>query len=163
KAVHIHEQGGPDVLRYEDVPLPEPGTREVLVRVHAAGVNPVDWKIREGHFGKIALPAVMGSVFSGEIEALGPDVKEFRVGQAVFGSVPDESRSYAEHALAPVTQIVEKPTGLDHVQAAALPVPALTAWQALFDTAKLQAGQKILIHGAAGGVGGLAVQFAKSK
>ena len=163
KAVNIHEMGGPDVLRFEDVPRPEPGRHEVLVRVHAAGVNPVDWKIREGQFGKIPLPAIMGIDFSGEIEALGPDVTEFRVGEAVLGSVSDESGSYAEYALAPVSQIVEKPKGLDYIQAAALPVPAMTAWQALFDNAKLQAGQKILIHAAAGGVGSFAVQFAKWK
>src|SRR3954470_9163656 len=109
KAIQIQEMGGPDVLHFEDVPRPEPGTKEVLVRVHAAGVNPVDWKIREGHLGKIALPAIMGTDFSGEIEALGPEVAEFRVGEAVFGSVADESGSYAEYALAPVSQIVEKP------------------------------------------------------
>lgn len=163
KAVHIHEMGGPDVLRYEDVPIPEPGTHEVLVRVHAAGVNPVDWKIREGHLGKIALPAIMGSDFSGEIEALGPEVTEFRVGESVLGSVADESGSYAEFALADVSTIIEKPAGIDHVQAAAIPVPAMTAWQALFDTAELRKGQKVLIHAAAGGVGGFAVQFAKWK
>ena len=163
KAVHIHKLGGPDVLRFEDVPRPEPGAHEVLVRVHAAGVNPADWKIREGLLGKVALPAIMGFDFSGEIEALGPEVTKFRVGEAVFGSVADESGSYAEYALAPVSQIIEKPSALDHIQAAAIPVPAMTAWQALFDTAKLQAGQKVLVHGAAGGVGGFAVQFAKWK
>jgi NADPH:quinone reductase-like Zn-dependent oxidoreductase len=163
KAVHIHEQGGPEVLRFEDVPRPEPGANEVLVKIRAAGVNPVDWKIREGQLGKIALPAIMGIDFSGEIEALGPEVTEFRVGEAVFGSVADESGSYAEYALAPVSQIVEKPKGLDDTQAAALPVPGITAWQALFDQAKLQPGQKILIHGASGSVGSLAVQFAKLK
>src|SRR5215469_3334350 len=145
KAVHIHQQGGPEVLRFEDVPRPEPSAHEVLVRVQAAGVNPVDWKIREGHLGKIALPAIMGTDFSGEIEALGPEVTEFRVGESVFGSVADESGSYAEYALAPASQIIEKPADLDHVRAAGIPVPALTAWQALFDTAKLQAGQKVLI------------------
>src|SRR5436190_1002753 len=163
KAVHIHEQGGLEVLRYEDVPVPEPRTKEVLVRVHAAGVNPVDWKIREGDLGKIALPAIMGTDFSGEIEALGPEVAEFRVGEAVFGSVADESGSYAEYALAPVSQIVEKPAAMDNIQAAATPVPAMTAWQALFDEAKLEAGQKVLIHAVAGGVGSFAVQFAKWK
>lgn len=163
KAVHIHEMGGPEVLRYEDVPRPEPGAHEVLVRIHAAGVNPVDWKIREGQFGKIALPAMMGSDFSGEIEALGPEVTEFRPGEAVFGSVADESGSYAEYGLANVSQIIEKPTALDYIQAAAIPIPCLTAWQALFDTAKLRSGQKVLIHAAAGGVGSFAVQFAKWK
>src|ERR1700754_2181649 len=91
KAVRIHKFGGPDVLQLEDAPRPEPGTHQVLVRVHAAGVNPVDWKIREGKLGKIPLPSIMGSDFSGEIEALGPDVTEFRVGEMVFGSVAEGS------------------------------------------------------------------------
>jgi NADPH:quinone reductase-like Zn-dependent oxidoreductase len=163
KAVHIHELGGPEVLRFEEVPRPEAGAHEVLVRVHAAGVNPVDWKIREGDLGKIALPAIMGSDFSGEVEALGPEVTEFRVGESVFGSVADESGSYAEYALADTSTIIEKPAGLDYIQAAAITIPAMTAWQALFDTAKLQSGQKVLIHAAAGGVGSFAVQFAKWK
>jgi NADPH:quinone reductase-like Zn-dependent oxidoreductase len=163
KAVQIHKFGGPEVLRLDDVPRPEPEANEVLVRVYAAGVNPVDWKIREGKMGKIPLPSIMGSDFSGEVEALGPDVAEFRVGEAVFGSVADASGSYAEYALAPVSQMVEKPPGIEHVQAAAIPVPAMTAWQALFDEAKLRLGQKILIHAAAGGVGSFAVQFAKWK
>src|SRR5438105_50029 len=109
KAVRIHSFGGPEVLRFDDAPRPEPGARQVLVRVLAAGVNPVDWKIREGKFGQIPFPAVIGSDFSGEIEALGPDVAEFRVGEQVFGSVADESGSYAQYALAPVAHIVEKP------------------------------------------------------
>jgi NADPH:quinone reductase-like Zn-dependent oxidoreductase len=163
KAVRIHKFGGPEVLQFEDVPRPEPGTHQVLVRVHAAGVNPVDWKIREGKLGKILLPSIMGSDFSGEIEAIGPDVTEFRVGESVMGSVADESGSYAEFALAPVTHIIEKPKAIDHVRAAAMPVPSMTAWQALFDTANLAAGQKILIHAAAGGVGSFAVQLAKWK
>jgi NADPH:quinone reductase-like Zn-dependent oxidoreductase len=163
KAVRIHSLGGADVLRFEEAPRPEPASQEMLVRVHAAAVNPVDWKIREGLLGRILLPSVMGSDFSGVVEALGPDVTGFRVGEAVFGSVADESGSYAEYALAPVTQVVEKPEALDHLQAAALPVPALTAWQALFDVAELKAGQTVLIHAAAGGVGGFAVQFARWK
>ena len=163
KAVRIHKFGGPEVLQLENVPRPEPGARQVLVRVHAAGVNPVDWKIREGKFDKIPLPTIMGSDFSGEIEALGPDVTEFRVGESVFGIVGNESGGYAQYALAPVSHIVEKPASLDHVQAAAIPVSAMTAWQALFDEAKLRSGQKILIHAASGGVGNFAVQFAKWK
>jgi NADPH:quinone reductase-like Zn-dependent oxidoreductase len=163
KAVRIHSFGGPEVLRFEDAPRPEPRTHQVLVRVHAAGVNPVDWKIREGKLGKIPLPSIMGSDFSAEIEALGPDVTEFRVGEMVFGSVANESGSYAEFALAPISHIVEKPKEIDHVHAAAITVPAMTAWQALFDEAKLSPGQKILIHAASGGVGNFAVQFAKWK
>ncbi|MDB6123431.1 MAG: Bifunctional protein: zinc-containing alcohol dehydrogenase [Pedosphaera sp.] len=163
KAVRIHDFGGPDVLRYEDVPKPEPTPDEILVRVHAAGVNPVDWKIREGHMGKVPLPSVMGSDFSGVVESLGTHVKEFNVGDAVFGVVAEESGGYAEYAVAPVSRVAKKPASLDHVHAAALPTASLTAWQALFDTAELQAGQKVLIHAAAGGVGGFAVQFAKWK
>jgi len=163
KAIRIHKFGGPEVLQLEDVPRPEPGTHQVLVRVHAAGVNPADWKIREGKFGKIPLPSIMGIDFSGEIEALGPDITEFRVGEMVFGSVGDESGSYSQYALAPVSHIVEKPKEISHTQAAAIPVPAMTAWQALFDTANLAAGQKVLIHAATGGVGSFAVQFAKWK
>lgn len=163
KAIQIHKFGGPEVLQLNDVPRPEPGPRQVLVRIHAAGVNPVDWKIREGHLGRMPLPMIMGNDFSGEIEALGPDVTEFRVGEPVFGSVAELSGSYAEYALAQVSEIIEKPQGLEHVAAAAIPVAAMTAWQALFDEAKIRIGQKVLIHAAAGGVGSFAVQFAKWK
>lgn len=163
KAVRIHALGGPDVLRFEDVPKPEPGPGELLVRVQAAGVNPVDWKIREGRLGQVPLPSIMGSDFSGVIESVGADVKGFQTGETVFGGVSDESGSYAEYALAPPTRVAEKPASLDHLRAAALPIAALTAWQALFDKADLKRGQKILIHAAAGGVGSFAVQFAKWK
>jgi NADPH:quinone reductase-like Zn-dependent oxidoreductase len=163
KAVRIHSFGGPEVLRLEEVPRPEPKTDELLIQVHAAGVNPVDWKIREGRFGRIPLPCVMGSDFSGVVEALGPGSGDFHVGQAVLGIVAEESGSYAEYALAPVSQAAEKPTGLNHLKAAALPIAGLTAWQALFDAGGLRGGQKVLIHGAAGGVGSFAVQFARWK
>ena len=163
KAVRIHSFGGPEVLRLEDVPTPEPRDDELLVRVDAAGINPVDWKIREGRLGQIPLPAIMGSDFSGEVEIPGPHVTDFRAGDAVFGVVAEASGSYAEYALAPISQIAQKPPELKHAEAAALPIPSLTAWQALFDTANLQPGQKVLIHAAAGGVGSFAVQFAKWK
>lgn len=163
KAIRIHSFGGPDVLRLEEIPIPEPKPDEVLVRVNAASVNPVDWKIREGHLGKIPLPSIIGSDFSGEVEALGPGVTDYRVGEAVFGVVGDDSGGYTEYALAPISQVTEKPTGLNHLEAAALPIASLTGWQALFDAADLRSGQKVLIHAAAGGVGHLAVQFAKWK
>ena len=162
KAERIHTFGGPDVLQLEEVSRPQPGPSEVLVRVHAAGVNPVDWKIREGHL-RAPLPSVMGSDFSGVVEELGPGVRDFKVGDAVFGEVADESGSYAEYALAPVSQVAKKPAGLDHIHAAALPVASLTAWQALFDSGQLQPAQRVLIHAASGGVGSFAVQFAKWK
>src|SRR5205809_827780 len=119
KAVRIHSFGGPDVLRFEDVPVPKPGTNEMLVRVHAAGVNPVDWKIREGLLGQGPLPQVMGSDFSGVVEALAPDVRDFRIGEAVFGVVAEESGSYGEFTTAPGSRVARKPDALDHVQAAA--------------------------------------------
>jgi NADPH:quinone reductase-like Zn-dependent oxidoreductase len=163
KAVRMQGFGGPEVLAYEDVPRPEPTANELLVRVHAAGVNPVDWKIREGHFGTVPLPALVGSDFSGVVESVGPKVTEFRMGDPVFGTVTDESGSYAEYAISGVSQVARKPASLDDIEAAALPIASLTAWQALFDTADLQAGEKVLIHAAAGGVGSFAVQFAKWK
>jgi len=163
KAIRIHAFGGPEVLRYEEVPKPEPKAGQLLVRVHAAGVNPLDWKIRQGLLGRDPLPQTMGSDFSGVIEARGSGAQELGVGEAVFGTIADESGSYAEYAVTTVAQIARKPDGLDHIQAAALPIASMAPWQALFDKANLQAGQKVLIHAAAGGVGGFAVQFAKWK
>ncbi len=163
KAVMIHEYGGPEVLKYEDVPRPEPQRDEVLVRVHAAGVNPVDWKIREGKVGQGPLPQVMGSDFAGTIEAVGADVKNLRLGMPVFGVVAEESGSYAEYLVAPESRVARKPESLDFQHAAALPTASLTAWQALFDAANLEENETVLIHAAAGGVGGFAVQFAAWK
>jgi NADPH:quinone reductase-like Zn-dependent oxidoreductase len=162
KAVQIHAFGGPEVLKYEEVPRPEPKPEQVLVRVHAAGLNPVDWKIREGYLST-PLPMIMGIDFSGVVEAVGSAVTKYLKGDEVFGQVADESGSYAEYALAIESDITPKPKELSDVAAAALPVAALVPWQALFDTANLAAGQKVLIHGAAGGVGSFAVQFAKWK
>ena len=105
KAVRIHAFGGPEVLRYEEVPRPEPRAHQLLVRVHAAGVNPVDWKIRQGLLGQDPLPQIMGSDFSGVIEARAPDVQEFEVGEAIFGTIADESGSYAEYALTTGPQV----------------------------------------------------------
>jgi len=162
-AVRIHSFGGPDVLKYEEAPKPNPGDKQVLVRVLAAGVNPVDWKIREGHLGSFDFPCTMGEDFSGVIESVGPGVENFQVNDEVFGRVADSSGSYAEFALADAGAIARKPGEIDHIHAAAMPVATLTAWQALFDTGNLQADQTVLIHAAAGGVGGFAVQFAKWK
>lgn len=162
-AAQIHSFGGPEKLQYEKVQTPEPKADEMLVRVHAAGVNPVDWKIREGRMGNLPLPAILGRDFSGTIESVGPNVLDFHVGEDVFGEAAPGSGTYAEFTLAKPSQAARKPQELDHVHAAALPVAALTAWQALFDVAGLHAGQKALIHAASGGVGGFAVQFAKLK
>jgi NADPH:quinone reductase-like Zn-dependent oxidoreductase len=165
KAVRIHEYGAPDVLVYEDAPRPEPGTGEVLVRVHAAALNPVDWKIRAGYVKNwlsYTLPMIPGWDFSGVIDSVGPDAGQWKPGDHVYGR-PDISRNgaYAEYLVVHASEIAAKPRSIDHVHSAALPLAGLTAWQALFDTAALTEGQSVLVHAAAGGVGSLAVQLAK--
>ena len=159
KAVRIHSFGGPEALCFEYVLAPEPAPDEVLVRVHAAGVNPLDWKVREGRLSPLPLPRTLGYDFSGVVEALGPGVTDFFVGQSVFGH-SDFGGAFAELVVAPVSSVAPKAPSVDDIAAAATPLCALTAWQALFAVADLQSGQKILIHGAAGGVGMFAVQLA---
>ncbi len=169
KAVRIHEFGGLDSLRVEDVPTPEPRDGEVLVRIHAAGINPVDWKTCAGEGVASRLedpfPFIPGWDVSGVVEALGDAGADFQTGDAVCGMVRWHwgGGGYAEYVAAPAADLVAKPHTLDHSQAAGLPLAALTAWQALFDTAELQTGQTVLIHAAAGGVGHLAVQLATWK
>src|SRR5690242_51874 len=165
KAVRFHEYGGPEVLKYEDAPRPEPAAGEVLVKVHAAAVNPVDWKVRAGHlkgFLNYQLPLIPGWDLSGVVEATGPGVTAWKKGDAVY-SRPDISRNgaYAEYIAVKGTELAHKPKSLDHTKASAIPLAALTAWQALFDAGGLQAGQRVLIHAAAGGVGHFGVQLAK--
>ncbi|HUL12015.1 MAG TPA: NADP-dependent oxidoreductase [Methylococcaceae bacterium] len=167
KAVRIHAYGGPEVLRYEEVLRPEPGPGEVLIRVHAAGVNPVDWKIREGYLKQMlhhSLPLIPGWDVSGVVAAMGPGAVRLKAGDEVY-SRPDIARdgAYAEYIVVGETEVALKPKTIDHVHAAAIPLAALTAWQSLFDAAGLGAGQKVLIHAAAGGVGSFAVQLAKWK
>jgi NADPH:quinone reductase-like Zn-dependent oxidoreductase len=156
RAVLLSETGGPEVLRIEQLPTPEPADGEVLIRVRAASINPIDWKQRRGISQK-QLPAVLGNDISGTIEQSRAD--GFAEGEDVFGFAP--SGGYAEFAVAPAGAIAKKPPGVSHAQAAALPVSGLTAWQALFDRGGLQSGQTLLVAGAAGGVGHLAVQFGK--
>ncbi|MFZ1155101.1 MAG: NADP-dependent oxidoreductase [Solirubrobacteraceae bacterium] len=155
-AVVIHETGGPDVLRFEETERPEPGDGEVLIRVRAASVNPIDWKNRRGLRPK-QLPAVLGNDVSGTVEL--SRAQGLVEGDEVFGIA--SSGGYAEFAVAPARAIAKKPAGVTHEQAAAIPVAGLTAWQALFDRAGLERGQTALVAGAAGGVGHFAVQFAK--
>lgn len=167
KAVRMHEYGDPRVLVYEEAPRPRVDGLEILVRVEAAGVNPVDWKVREGHLRgrtEYQLPLIPGWDVSGVVEALGPDAKKFKPGDKVY-SRPDITRdgAYAEYIAICETEAALKPRSIDFIQAAGIPLAALTAWQSLIDTAELQAGQKVLIHGAAGGVGGYAVQLARWK
>jgi NADPH:quinone reductase-like Zn-dependent oxidoreductase len=164
RAVRIHRYGGPEVLSYEEAPAPQPAAGEVRVRVHAAGVNPVDWKIREGWLKdrlNHTLPLILGWDISGEVESVGADVTRFKIGDPVF-SRPDISRdgAYAQYIAIRESELAFKPRSLDHVHAAGVPLAALTAWQALFDAARLESGQTVLVHAAAGGVGSFAVQLA---
>jgi NADPH:quinone reductase-like Zn-dependent oxidoreductase len=163
KAVRIHSFGGPDVLKLEDVPKPKPGPHEVLLRVEAAGVNPVDYKIRSGDFKPDGLqfPLTLGRDVSGIVEEIGRDVFGQKIGDEVYTLLDPEHGAYAEYVVTNYQSIVPKPATLDHVHAAAVPLAATTAWQGLFDHGKLKAGERVLIHGAAGGVGHFAVQFAK--
>ncbi|WP_069885219.1 NADP-dependent oxidoreductase [Streptomyces luteocolor] len=166
RAVSPRTWGAPEVLVPVEVDRPEPGLTEILVRVHAAGVNPVDWKTRaEGAFGSWGDTPILGYDVSGVVEEVGPGVTLFRPGDEVFGMprFPEQAGGYAEFVAAPARRFVHKPAGIDHVQAAALPLAALTAWQGLVETAGLRAGQRVLIHAAAGGVGHLAVQIAKAR
>lgn len=165
RAIVVSQWGGPEVLTETELDRPEPSFGEVLVRVHAAGVNPVDWKTRATGvlISWAPLPAVGWDV-SGTVEAVGPGVTLFQPGDEVFGMprFPHQAGAYAEYVTAPARHFTRKPAALDHVQAAALPLASLTAWQALTDTAELRAGQRVLVHAAAGGVGHFAVQIAKA-
>jgi NADPH:quinone reductase-like Zn-dependent oxidoreductase len=162
-AWRVHEFGPPEVMKLERVPRPEPGPREVLVKVEAAGVGPWDGWIRAGKSAlPQPLPLTLGSDLSGEIVAVGPGVTELGGGDQVYGVTnPQFIGAYAEYALASAGMVWNKPTSLTHVEAASVPVVAVTAWQALFDHAQLKAGQTVVIHGAAGSVGSYAVQFAR--
>lgn len=167
RAVRLYAYGGPEVLVCEDAPHPHPQAGEVLIRVHAAGVNPVDWKIRAGYLRGVlshTLPLVPGWDVSGVVEAVGSGVSRLRIGDAVI-SRPDITRdgAYAEYIVVKATEVAGKPPSLDHVHAAALPLAGLTAWQTLVEVAVLTAGQRVLIHAAAGGVGTFAVQLAKAR
>lgn len=188
KAVRLHEFGGPEVLRYEDAPRPELKAGEVLVRVHAVGVNPPDWYLREGYRTlppewrpQVPFPIIPGTDISGVIEAVAPDVQGFSVGNEVFSMVHfpsfGQSKAYAEYVSVPASEVALKPTGIDYVHAAAVPMSLLTAWQFMIELGHHEPnpvqpskhepvplkGKTVLVNGAAGGVGHFAVQIAKWK
>ncbi|MDP9580129.1 NADP-dependent oxidoreductase [Priestia megaterium] len=188
KAIRQHEFGGPEVLRYEEAPLPELKPGEVLVRVHAVGINPPDWYLREGYKDlppewqpAVSFPLILGSDMSGVVEAVATDVQGFSIGDKVFGMVRfpsmGESAAYAEYVTAPASDLALKPAGIDHVHAAGAPMAGLTGWQFLIELGHNEAnpfqpkshrplplnGKTVLVNGAAGGVGHLAVQLAKWK
>lgn len=163
RAVQIEAYGGPEVLKVVETAIPQPGEGQVLVRIHAAGVNPADWKFRAGYmkqFAPLAMPWTPGLEGAGVVEALGRGAALFQPGQAVYGAIPG---SYAEYAVAPASDLQLKPARLSFNEAASVPVGALTAWGAVINTAQVQAGQRVLVQGAAGGVGLYAVQLARWK
>ena len=168
KAVRIHAFGGPEVLQLEDVARPVPAPDELLIKVYASGVNPADWVVREGGNAVLrsflTLPMTLGWDAAGVVEEVGSAVTGFKVGDAVYGepSLPGDG-SYAEYCAVKASQFAHKPKSLSFVEAAGVPLAGLTAWTGLFEHGQLQAGQRVLIQGASGGVGSLAVQFAKAK
>ncbi|WP_433246958.1 NADP-dependent oxidoreductase [Streptosporangium sp. CA-135522] len=174
RAVRLHAFGGPEVLVHEEVPRPEPGPGEVLIRVHAAGLNPPDWYARTGFANipesvrpRLTLPFTPGSDISGIVAAVGPEVTELAEGDAVFGLVrfpglDNGGKGYAEYTTSPVSHLARKPTGIDHVQAAGVPMAGLTAYQYLFDHIQLEPDKTVLVNGAAGGVGHFVTQLAKT-
>ena len=167
KAVRIHEYGNSNVLAFEDAPKPSITAEDVLIRVVATSVNPVDWKIREGYLQEMIsyeMPLTLGWDVSGVIEAVGADVTRFNVGDAVY-SRPDITRNgtYAEFVAVRESEIAHKPQTISHNEAASLPLAGITAWEALITSAEISAGQRVLIHAGSGGVGSLAIQLAKSR
>lgn len=160
RAVQIQDYGGPEVLNLVKTAIPMPGRGQVLVRLQAAGVNPADWKSRAGYMRAnrpLAMPWTPGLEGAGVVEAVGPGVTRFQPGQAVYGTI---AGSYAEYALAQENDLQPKPASLSFEEAAAVPVGALTAWGAVINTAEVQPGQRVLVQGAAGGVGLFMVQLA---
>ncbi|MCV9960295.1 NADP-dependent oxidoreductase [Pararhizobium sp. BT-229] len=162
KAWRVHEFGSPEVMKLEQIDTVAPAANEVIVKVHAAGVGPWDGWIRSGNSAlPQPLPLILGSDISGEIVALGADITRFKVGDRIYGVTNKRfCGGYAEYAVATSTMIATKPTSIDDIEAASLPVIAVTAWEALFVHGRLEKGQSVLIHGAAGNVGAYAVQFA---
>jgi NADPH:quinone reductase-like Zn-dependent oxidoreductase len=166
RKIRIHEFGGPDVLRIDNVEPSLPDASQVLVTIKAASINPVDFKIRNGKYPAVKedrLPYTLGRDASGTIEQCGAQATKFKVGDEVFGIVGIGGGGYAEKVVLDQMAIARKPAGLDHPHAAAIPLAGQTAWQGLFRHGQLKSGQSVLIHGGSGGVGHFAVQFAKAK
>ena len=161
KAVQVGHFGGPETLTIKDVPKPRPGAGEVLVRVRATGVNPVDWKFREGFFKNLRLPFTPGGDFCGVIEEIGRGVADYKTGDVVYGCTPGSVGAEAEFLKSPVANLALKPSTLDVVEAAGVPLAGMTAWQGLFTHGLLRSGETVLVLGASGGVGSIAVQLAK--
>jgi len=165
-AIRIHTFGGPEVLQEESLPVPEPGNGEILVKVEAASVNPVDEKTREGEFPQVpddALPSILGRDLCGVVEMVGAGVQEGARGDAVFALLGFDRGAFAQNVVVRRGEWARMPTNLSAVEAASVPLAALTAWQGMIDYGRLKSGQRVLIHGGAGGVGHFAIQIAKAK
>jgi NADPH:quinone reductase-like Zn-dependent oxidoreductase len=163
KAIVVHQFGDPEVLKYEDAPRPTPKEDEILIRTMAAGVNPVDAYIRSGRFGRGNLPYIPGMEVAGIVEKADAKVTKFKPGDAVYAHLGFKDGGYAQFCVAKENEVALKPKAITFEQAAGVPLAATTAWQALIDTAHLQAGQTVLIFGGSGGVGHFAVQIAKAR
>jgi NADPH:quinone reductase-like Zn-dependent oxidoreductase len=166
KAVRIHQYGGREVLSIDDIPVPAIAPDEVLVRVVAASINPVDWKIRAGYLAQMIphpLPLTLGWDVSGVVTAVGAGVTQWQVGDAVFAR-PDLARNgtYAEFVAIRASECARKPRTISHVEAASLPLAGITAWEAMIDVARVGPGQRVLVHAGSGGVGSLAIQIVKA-
>jgi NADPH:quinone reductase-like Zn-dependent oxidoreductase len=161
KAIRIDRFGGPETLALQDVPRPTPAAGELLVRVQAAAINPIDWKLREGLFRDLKLPFTPGGDFCGTVEEVGPGVTTYEKGDSVFGVAQDSVGADAEFLAVPQSNLSLKPVSLGPVEAASVPLAGMTAWQGLYVHGGLQGSQRVLILGASGGVGSFAVQLAK--
>jgi len=165
-AMLIEAFGGPDVLRWQKISVPKPREGEVLLKIRAASVNPVDYKIRSGKYPAVKanmLPYVLGRDVCGDVEACGPGVTAFAEGAPLYAFLGIDRGGYAEYVVVKESEASSKPTVLDHPSAAAVPLAGLTAWQGLFRYGGLQSGQRVLIHAGSGGVGHFAIQFAKAR
>ena len=164
KAIVVHQSGGTEMLKYENAPRPEPKEDEILIRTMAAGVNPVDAYIRSGRYGGGSHPYIPGMDVAGVVEKVGAKITKFKAGDPVYAYLSfREQGGYAEFTIAKENETAIKPKNISFEQAAAVPLAATTAWQALIDAAGLKAGQTVLIHGGSGGVGHFAIQIAKAR
>jgi NADPH:quinone reductase-like Zn-dependent oxidoreductase len=163
QVIQVHDYGGPEVLQLEQAPIPQPQAGQVLVRLYASGVNPADWKFRAGlsrNYRPLTFPWIPGLEGAGMIEEVGDEVSTFHAGQAVYGPMRG---SYAEYVVAQATDLQPRPENLTFNEAAAVPVGALTAWGTVIDVVQVQPGWRVLVHGAAGGVGLFVVELARWK
>jgi NADPH:quinone reductase-like Zn-dependent oxidoreductase len=166
EVVRIDTFGSREVMNFRKIPIPVPGPNEILLKVKAASINPIDWKIREGRYPVVKsedLPYVLGRDVSGVVEACGTETTAYQKGDEVYAMLGMDRGAYAEHVILKVNEAAPKPRSIDHLTAAGVPLAGLTAWQGLFRLGELKAGQRVLIHAGSGGVGHFAIQFAKAK